>query len=360
MRPHHGHHRRLQQVLSFTCSATSGGGTTSETVTIKRDATIPTLAPNISPGPVIVGSTATASPGASDPTPGSGLASSSCGAVDTSTAGPHTVHCQATDGAANTASVDHPYAVLPYGPSATITATGGGGQLAELWMPFTNPLSVRVTDAFANPVPDVTVGFTAPGSGASALLSASSATTSSTGIASVAAQANETAGAYSVSATVGGVSTPALFDLTNAVRPNTGYVSVAPSGFTPRVLTIDQGWSAQWDFVGAGNETATGSVGLGLFDSGIEGTRLQLPVPVRCSRELPVRGRLQPEHRRRGCTHPSWSGGRTDHVLLHRDMGLGHPPGRLRLRRTDPAPWVAFVRELGSRYEPDERLVQAG
>jgi hypothetical protein len=50
----------LQTVISdtngvtFNCSATSAGGSDSQSVTIKRDATAPTLAPTVTPNPVIV------------------------------------------------------------------------------------------------------------------------------------------------------------------------------------------------------------------------------------------------------------------------------------------------------------------
>jgi hypothetical protein len=37
---------------TLTCEATSAGGTDSESVTIKRDATDPSLAPSVSPNPV--------------------------------------------------------------------------------------------------------------------------------------------------------------------------------------------------------------------------------------------------------------------------------------------------------------------
>lgn len=65
------------------------------------DTTGPTLAPTVSPSPLRVGQTgATASANATDA--GSGVASQSCGAIDTSTAGDHTVTCTATDNAGNT------------------------------------------------------------------------------------------------------------------------------------------------------------------------------------------------------------------------------------------------------------------
>ena len=77
----------------------------------KIDATDPTLSPSLSaPSPITVGQTGVvASPNASDPT--SGLASSSCGSVDTTVPGVHTVMCVAADNAGNQASASLTYVV---------------------------------------------------------------------------------------------------------------------------------------------------------------------------------------------------------------------------------------------------------
>lgn len=96
--------------LTLTCSATSAGGTDSESVTIKRDATDPVLGPTVSPNPVVLGQTATASPNATDAT--SGVASSSCATPDTSSVGPKSVSCTATDNAGNTANASASYSVI--------------------------------------------------------------------------------------------------------------------------------------------------------------------------------------------------------------------------------------------------------
>lgn len=95
--------------LILTCTATSAGGTTSQSVTIKRDATAPTLAPTVSPNPVFLHGTATATPNASDAL--SGIASQSCGAVNTSTVGAQSVLCTATDNAGNSANANANYQV---------------------------------------------------------------------------------------------------------------------------------------------------------------------------------------------------------------------------------------------------------
>lgn len=84
---------------TYTCTATSAGGTSSvTTTTIKRDATAPTLAPTV-PSPLLRGQSYVASPNASDAT--SGVASSSCGPLDTSSTGSKSTSCTATDNAGN-------------------------------------------------------------------------------------------------------------------------------------------------------------------------------------------------------------------------------------------------------------------
>jgi hypothetical protein len=87
--------------ITLTCEASSAGGDASERVTVKRDATAPTLAPTVSPDPVLVGGSAVATPNASDDL--SGVAAESCDAVDTGSVGSQSLTCTATDAAGNTA-----------------------------------------------------------------------------------------------------------------------------------------------------------------------------------------------------------------------------------------------------------------
>ena len=94
---------------TLTCTATSAGGSSSQSVTIKRDATPPTLSPSVSPNPVVLNGIATASAGASDAT--SGLASSGCDPVDTGSAGLNSVNCTAADNAGNTSTDSATYTV---------------------------------------------------------------------------------------------------------------------------------------------------------------------------------------------------------------------------------------------------------
>lgn len=96
--------------VTFTCEATSAGGTNSQSVTVKRDATAPTLNPTVAPNPVFLNGSATATPNASDAL--SGIASSSCAAPNTTTVGSKSVNCTATDNAGNTATASTHYRVI--------------------------------------------------------------------------------------------------------------------------------------------------------------------------------------------------------------------------------------------------------
>ena len=112
--------------------------------------------------------------------------------------------------------------------SGTIVAVDPTPQTAIVSDPFPNPLEVLVTDPDGDPVPGVTVTFTVPSDGASAVLSSTTATTDATGRASVTATANTIAGSYVVTASVDGVDTPATFNLTNAA--GAAVATIAASG----------------------------------------------------------------------------------------------------------------------------------
>ncbi|MDN4633256.1 putative Ig domain-containing protein, partial [Sphingomonas sp. PsM26] len=102
--------------------------------------------------------------------------------------------------------------------AATVTVAGGNSQSAATGTAFATPLSVTVRDAGSVVIPNATVTFTAPATGASGSFSNTSntiaVTASGTGVASSGTfTANATAGAYSVSAAAGAAS--ATFALTN-------------------------------------------------------------------------------------------------------------------------------------------------
>jgi hypothetical protein len=88
------------------------------------------------------------------------------------------------------------------GAAANLILTGSP-QAAAPGQPFAQPLSVTVTDAYGNVVPNQLISFTPPSSGASAMLSSNTATSNSQGVASVNATANTVAGAYAVGVTIG-------------------------------------------------------------------------------------------------------------------------------------------------------------
>ncbi|WP_033408949.1 Ig-like domain-containing protein [Rudaea cellulosilytica] len=148
-----------------------------------------------------------------------------------------------------------------FGPPASIVVASGTPQSAAVGTAFAAPLVVTVLDASSNPVPGATVTFTAPASGASANLGVA-AVTNASGQTQVTATANNTTGAYSVSASVSGVVTPATFSLTNTAAGATHFVVSAPAtatagtAFNFTVTALDQF-----------NNTATGYAGTVHFTS---------------------------------------------------------------------------------------------
>jgi hypothetical protein len=104
------------------------------------------------------------------------------------------------------------------GPPASIAAISGTPQTAPIDTTFPSALQVIVDDQNGNPVPGVTVTFTAPTSGASGSFAGdqNTAVTDSSGVATSASfAANDSAGSYSVAASAAGVAEGATFSLTN-------------------------------------------------------------------------------------------------------------------------------------------------
>jgi hypothetical protein len=95
-------------LLSATCKDLAGNQG-SASYTVKVDKTAPTLNPVVSPNPVLLNGSATVTSGAADGL--SGLASQSCGALNTSSAGVKSVTCTAVDKAGNSNSASVSYAV---------------------------------------------------------------------------------------------------------------------------------------------------------------------------------------------------------------------------------------------------------
>ncbi len=99
---------------------------------------------------------------------------------------------------------------------ATVTISGGSTQTTRVGTAFPQALVVLVKDGFGNPMPGVTVTWSAPTSAASATFSGpTKALTNGSGMATIGAIANSIFGSYAVTAQVGTVS--ASFNLTNTI-----------------------------------------------------------------------------------------------------------------------------------------------
>jgi CSLREA domain-containing protein len=141
-----------------TCSATSAGGTELESVTIRRDATAPSLAPVVAPRSVLLNGTAIVAPNATDGL--SGIASSSCGTATTATVGSKSVDCSATDNAGNSATAGGAYGVVYQfvGFSGPVL---GGGVMNVVKAGQNVPLKWRLLDAAGAPVRNLTAAAAA-------------------------------------------------------------------------------------------------------------------------------------------------------------------------------------------------------
>ena len=122
------------------------------------------------------------------------------------------------------------------GAPAVVGATSGTPQTTPAGDAFGVPLVATVTDSAGNPIPGEQVFFTAPTSGASGTFAGAGTTlnvvTDANGVATTSAlTANGTAGTFSVTATVAGL-TPASFSLTN----NNNRDSLADIETTRRVV----------------------------------------------------------------------------------------------------------------------------
>jgi hypothetical protein len=165
------------QSVTGTCADLAGNTASDNQVGFNIDKTKPILNPVISPNPIILNGSATINPGASDAL--SGIASQSCGSLDTSTVGIKTVTCTATDNAGNSASTTISYLVvttITMGPQAMEgDLKVNPGDLLKVGYDFTMPgshpaanlqfvgaqvtfsytcVSVSGTGTFVVPIPD--------------------------------------------------------------------------------------------------------------------------------------------------------------------------------------------------------------
>jgi Bacterial Ig-like domain (group 1)/Viral BACON domain len=125
------------------------------------------------------------------------------------------------------------------GPPASIAATAGTPQSATVNTAFATNLAATVHDSFGNPVPGATVTFNAPTGGASGTFAGgvNTAKTNSQGVATAARfTANTTAGAYTVTAKVGTLTSNPGFALTNLAGVPS---SVTATGGTPQTTAVN-------------------------------------------------------------------------------------------------------------------------
>jgi hypothetical protein len=104
--------------------------------------------------------------------------------------------------------------------AAIVLVSGGSGQTATVNTAFASPLKATVTDAYGNDISGIAVIFSAPSSGASGTFTGGVTTvtvnTNAQGIASAPTfTANSMTGAYTVTASVMGLTSKASFKLTN-------------------------------------------------------------------------------------------------------------------------------------------------
>ena len=144
------------------------------------------------------------------------------------------------------------------GPS--VAATAGSPQSTAVNTAFATLLQVTVKDASNNPLSGVTVSFSVPATGASAVFSGPTpvaATTDSNGIATAPAlTANSQPGSYMVTASATGA-TPASFSLTNTAGPPAAINATAGS---PQITPTSKAFATplQVTVTDAGNNPVSG------------------------------------------------------------------------------------------------------
>ncbi len=136
---------------------------------------------------------------------------------------------QAFAAAAGSFSVTIPATATAADP-AGVSAEAGSGQADTVRHALKNPLVVKVTDQFKNPVPNAVVSWTHSGGG---VLGAATSTTNASGLASVGFTLGAAVGSETVVASVGGAS--ASFSVEALPATPTSIVARSGSGQTGRV-----------------------------------------------------------------------------------------------------------------------------
>lgn len=149
-----------QGVSTLACSATSDAGRSGSSVgySVMLDSGAPVLAPSFTPAtqPFPLSAVVTATPNATDPLLdgfASGVASQSCGPVDTASAGAKTLACTAADVAGNVTT--NPNVGYVVGYAVAITSPGPGDKVHR-----GDSITVRfqLRDASGTPIPDTLAG----------------------------------------------------------------------------------------------------------------------------------------------------------------------------------------------------------
>jgi hypothetical protein len=171
-----------------------------------------------------------------------------------------TVTWVATSGGGNVTLSGAALSIAGVGP-ASIAVTGGTSQSATINTAFSTPLQAVVQDAGNNPLSGVVVTFTAPATGASAAFGGSATATATTNLSGIATApaltANGQAGSYTVTASVGALTTTPGFSLTNLAGPP---ASIAPATGTPQSAMVNTAFGTALQAVvkDAGNNLLSG------------------------------------------------------------------------------------------------------
>jgi len=171
------------------------------------------------------------------------------------------------------------------GSASAISVVSGSGQSATVNKKFASPLVALVTDSFNNPVPGVSVVFTAPASGISGTFGSTNTITVGTGTDGQASSgtltANTAAGPYSVSATGSGLNTVNFPETNSAGVATKAVITPSPSQATASnktnillSLQLEDQYGNQTTSVGTTTLTLSASSTGGFFASstGASGT----------------------------------------------------------------------------------------
>jgi hypothetical protein len=144
------------QTVSGTCTDKAGNTSApAASAPFKYDTTKPLLNPSVSPYPVVLNGSATANANATDATSGIDSTNTGCNPVVTSSPGPQTVPCHATDNAGNTNTANASYTVSynfigflsPLNSDTSIVNIGNAGRTYPVKWQLTDANGVYVTNA---------------------------------------------------------------------------------------------------------------------------------------------------------------------------------------------------------------------